>query len=213
LSTDSKAVVKLGPLSRDGKSRVPTDASDHDHDVNGVIVPVGILLPEYQELWIYMVTSKATADCLVDVTEMFWQENRHRFPEVTRLVVTEDNGPENNSHRTQYIQRMVEFADEAKVDISLAYYPPYHSKYNPIERCWGVLENCWNGSLIDTVEAAVGFAQNMTWCGKHPIVRLVTKVYEKGKKVAAKVMRTLEETRLRRDEKLGRWFVDIVHQP
>ena len=106
----------------------------------------------------------------------------------------------------------MDLADEAKVDISLAYYPPYHSKYNPIERCWGALERYWNGSLLDTVQAVVGFAKNMTWCGKSPIVRLVTTIYEKGKKVAASVMKVLEQTRLQRDEKLGRWFVDIAHQ-
>ena len=139
LSVDTKAVVKLGPLSRDGKNRVPTDAADHDHESLGVVVPVGILLPQYQELWIYMVTSRATADCLVDVLGLFWQENRDRFPDVQRLVLNQDNGPENNSHRTQYIQRIVDLADEAKVNISLAYYPPYHSKYNPVERCWGAL--------------------------------------------------------------------------
>jgi transposase len=26
--------------------------------------------------------------------------------------------------------------------------PPDHSKYNPIERCWGILENHWNGTLL-----------------------------------------------------------------
>jgi len=31
------------------------------------------------------------------------------------------------------------------------YYPPYHSKYNLIERCWGILENHWNGTLLNSV--------------------------------------------------------------
>ena len=43
------------------------------------------------------------------------------------------------------------------------YYPPYHSKYNPIERCWGVLEVYWNGELLDSEEAVLGFAANMTY--------------------------------------------------
>ncbi|NRB09761.1 MAG: hypothetical protein HRU34_23665, partial [Richelia sp.] len=25
------------------------------------------------------------------------------------------------------------------------YYAPYHSKYNPIEGCWGILDQHWNG--------------------------------------------------------------------
>jgi transposase len=43
------------------------------------------------------------------------------------------------------MKRLTEFADKNNLEIALAYYPPYHSKYNPIERGWGILENHWNG--------------------------------------------------------------------
>ena len=39
------------------------------------------------------------------------------------------------------MKRMVDFAHKYQLNLKLAYYPPYHSKYNPIERAWGVLEN------------------------------------------------------------------------
>ena len=51
-----------------------------------------------------------------------------------------DNGPENSGVRTQFLNRIVDFADEIQKSIQLLYFPPYHSKYNPIERCWGILE-------------------------------------------------------------------------
>jgi transposase len=35
---------------------------------------------------------------------------------------------------------------------SILYYPSYHSKYNPIERCWGILEKHWNGAKLINVE-------------------------------------------------------------
>jgi hypothetical protein len=73
----------------------------------------------------------------------WWRDNGESFPHVRRLVIDQDNGPENNSHRTQFMARMVTFADEARIDVRLAYYPPYHSKYNPIERCWAALEKSW----------------------------------------------------------------------
>ena len=66
----------------------------------------------------------------------WWEFSRERFPGVTRLVLNLDNGPENHSRRTQFLKRMVGFAHEHRLDIDLAYYPPYHSKYNPVERCW-----------------------------------------------------------------------------
>ena len=64
-------------------------------------------------------------------------------------------GPSNRSDRTQFIKRMVEFSKANRLSIRLIYYPPYHSKYNPIERCWGVLENYWNGGILDSIEATV----------------------------------------------------------
>jgi transposase len=42
------------------------------------------------------------------------------------------------------MKRMIDFADKNNLEIVLAYYPPYFNKYNPIERCWGILENHWH---------------------------------------------------------------------
>ena len=63
-----------------------------------------------------------------------------------------DNGPKNSGRRTQFLKRMVEFADWSGLEIRLVYYPPYHSKYNPIERCWSALEKKWNGVLLNGLE-------------------------------------------------------------
>ena len=92
--------------------------------------------------------------------------------------------------------------------MQLAYYPPYHSKYNPIERCWGILEMHWNGSLLDSIEAVVGFAGTMTWKGKHPTVALVTTAYERGV-TADQGGDGGVEAHLTRHPTLGKWFVDI----
>ncbi|NJM66326.1 MAG: hypothetical protein HC851_12025 [Acaryochloris sp. RU_4_1] len=56
--------------------------------------------------------------------------------EIIQLKV--DNGSESSGVRTQFLNRMVAFADSTGKTIQLLYYPPYHSKYNPIERCWGI---------------------------------------------------------------------------
>ena len=112
------------------------------------------------------------------------------------------------SRRTQFMQRLVEFAQRYCLKIRLAYYPPYHSKYNPIERCWGILEQHWNGALLDSLEAVIKSASSMTWKGKHPVVSLVTTAYQTGVKLTKKAMRALE-TQLQRLPPLDKWFVDI----
>ncbi len=155
-----------------------------------------------------MTGSKVTSDFIVDRLEDWWGANRERFPEVTRLMLNLDNGPENHSRRTQFLKRMVAFAREYRLDIELAYYPPYHSKYNPIERCWGILELHWNGSLLDSVEAVLGYAGTMTWKGNHPEVTLIEETYTTGIKLSQKEMKALEEQVVRLPT-LEKWFVSI----
>jgi hypothetical protein len=124
------------------------------------------------------------------------------------LAINADNGPENSGVRSQWLKRLVEFSAKWDVTIQLAYYPPYHSKYNPIERVFGVLENYWNGDPLRTAEKALGMAEGMTYNGVHPIVRLVTQTYEKGVKLTVKQRRIYEKA-LDRLEGLTKWFVRI----
>ncbi len=212
LSMDAKATVKVGPFARGGKSRVPTKAADHDFEAAATVTPVGIFLPASDELFLYGITSKVTSDCLVDRLIDWWETVKERFPLITTLVINLDNGPESHSRRTQFMQRLVEFAQRYQLTIRLTYYPPYHSKYNPIERCWGILEQHWNGALLDSLDAVIQYASTMTWKGNHPLVSLVTTVYQTGVKLTKQAMQALE-AQLQRLPHLDKWFVDIVSPP
>jgi len=210
LSMDAKATVKVGPFARGGKSRVLTKAADHDFHPQARVTPIGIFLPASDELFLYGVTSKVTSDCLVDRLVDWWETVKERFSHIKTLLINLDNGPENHSRRTQFMQRLVDFVQHYRITIRLAYYPPYHSKYNAIERCWGILEQHWNGALLDSVDAVVEYASTMTWKGKHPVVALVTTTYQTGVKLTKEAMKVVE-TQLERMPHLDRWFVDIVY--
>jgi transposase len=212
VSLDAKATVKLGPFSRGGKSRVPVAAADHDFQPAGTVTPVGILVPELDEVFLYAVTSRVTSDCLADRLAQWWETVRARFAHITTLVLNLDNGPENHSRRTQFVARLAQFAATYHVTVRLAYYPPYHSKYNPVERCWGILEQHWNGSLLDSLDAVLGFAATMTWKGTRPSVALVTTAYERGVTLTKQAMATVD-AHLVRHPTLGKWFVDILPTP
>jgi hypothetical protein len=134
------------------------------------------------------------------------------YPEVNRLVIDLDNGPEIASSRTQFMKRLVEFSDRHQLTLELAYYPPYHSKYNRIERCWGILENHWNGALLDSIDAALACAKTMTWSGVTPIVQLLDRVYETGVRLTKSAFRPIAE-RLERSETLPKWSLVIQPKP
>ena len=83
---------------------------------------------------------RETSDSWADGLALWWASVKGQMKHVKRLVIYLDNGPKNSGVRTQWIKRMVEFCDWSGLELRLVYYPPYHSKYNPVEHCWGVLE-------------------------------------------------------------------------
>jgi transposase len=212
LSLDAKATVLIGDYSRGGRSRLMVKAADHDFHPEEKLTPFGIFLPRYHELYLYFTTSKATSDFIVDCLQQFWLSQQDRFPQVKTLLLNLDNGPENHSRRTQFMQRIADFVDACRIPVDLAYYPPYHSKYNPIERVWGVLEQHWNGSLLDSCETVFQFAQTMRYKGQQPMLQFVQKLYPTGVRLTQRAMAQLEK-RLDRLQALPKWFVRIIPAP
>jgi hypothetical protein len=212
ISLDTKAKVKVGDFSRGGvgRGREAVRAADHDMHPEATLVPMGILEVEAAQLNLIFGTSRDTSDFMADCLESWWTNRRGVYPCVRRLQIDLDNGPQIASSRTQFMKRLVEFSDRHRLTLELAYYPPYHSKYNRIERCWGVLENHWNASLLSSIEATLAWAGTMTWRGVAPIVRLLDRAYETGVRLTRSAFRPIAD-RLERSLTLPKW--SLVIQP
>lgn len=208
LSHDAKDKVKLGNFSRGGKTWAELRALDHDFGKE-YITPFGFYLPQLKDTHLYFTESKVTADFIMDCLCDYWEENRIHFPQVHTILLNGDNGPECHSRRTQFVKRICEFSVKYNLIVKLAYYPPYHSKYNPIERVWGGLEQFWNGDILDTKETVIKFAKNFVWAEKKVHVKIWSKIYETGKKLTAKAMALHELAIDRLDQSIGKWFVTI----
>jgi transposase len=211
LSVDCKATVKIGDYSRGGETRGDNKACDHDMGCKEKYTPFGILDEDKNQLYLIFGSSYKTSDFIVDSLEIYWaQLTRDEQDQIHILQLRVDNGPESSGVRTQFLKRIVELADSIGKQIQLLYYPPYHSKYNPIERCWGILEQHWNGTKLTDVETMLNWARSMTWKGINPILTLSHKIYEKGISLSKKAMRAIE-ARLKRNPLLPKW--DIRIQP
>lgn len=210
MSLDTKAKVKIGEFSRGGvaRGRQAVRAADHDLHPDAVLAPAGILEVDSGQLNIVFGTSRDTSDFVADCLELWWQDRRAAHPCVRRLLIDLDNGPEIASSRTQFMKRLVEFSDRHQLTLELAYYPPYHSKYNPVERCWGMLENHWNGTLLASVDAALHWARTMTWRGIRPLVHLLDGLYQTGVRLTKAAFRPIA-ARLTRSSALPKWSVII----
>ena len=207
---DTKAVVHVGEYSRGGKSRAvePVKALDHDMHPKQKMVPGGILEVENDFAFLFFSSGGNTSDFLGDGLDAWWSERKKVFPQAKRLVINLDNGPDCSGRRTQFLKRVVEFSDASGLEVRLAYFPPYHSKYNPIERYWGGLEKSWNGYLLDSVETVLKRASSFSWKGICAVARNFTSFYPKGVTLAGKEKKALE-SRLTRSRTLPWWDITI----
>jgi hypothetical protein len=196
VSIACKATVLRGEVSRGGYTRGDHRACDHDLGLKEKYMPCGIVDEESGQLSITFGSSYKTRDCIVDALEAWWTALApHAQVAMARLQIKMDNGPESSGKRTPFLQRMVTFCDAIGKPIPLLYYPPYHSKYHPIERCWGILEWHWNGTKVVDAETRLEWAKTMTWKGIHPIVARSRKVYQKGVTLSKRTMRAVQNRR------------------
>ena len=151
---------------------------------------------------------RETSDLWADGLGRWWDQVKTGLGHVRRLVVYLDNGPNASGTRTQFPKRMVDFADSSGLVVRLVYYPPYHSKYNPVERCWSSLEGKWRGGLLTSLDVILGYARRMTWQGAVPSVDTLTGEYPDGVKLTKAEMRPIE-ARLERSKTLPKYDITI----
>jgi transposase len=156
--------------------------------------------------------SGETSDFWVDALKAWWLAVRRDLGRIKRLVIYLDNGPNNSGSRTQFLKRMVEFAGWSGLEVRLVYYPPYHSKYNPIERCWSSLEQKWGGTLLNSLEVIMGEARRMNWKGRHPAVVSLPGEYPNGVRLSRKEMKPYQ-ARLERSATLPKYDITIKPTP
>ena len=197
----------MGGKTRTDSAGKVTTGWDHDPPAKQKLVPIGILMVASGALML-LFGLRETSDAWVDALGLWWQRIRADYGHIKRLVIYLDNGPKNSGRRTQFLKRMVQFADWSGLEVRLVYYPPYHSKYNRIERCWSALEKKWNGVLLTGWKVVLQCALRMTWMGRHPIVKRLSGVYPDGVRVPPKEMKPYE-ARLERSATLPKYDITI----
>ena len=187
-------LICYGNYASQGKPRTEEAEPKLEQDIRSLVDPENQADPQFRNTFSY---TRITASAV-----------RH----IDELVVYADNGPENNSHRTQFLLRIVEFAKKTGLRVHLVYYPPYHSKYNPIERGWSYLERHWNGGLLTNVASVLRWTKTMVWKCMSPIVKLLDRQYAKGVRLSKAEPAAILPYIIRHSE-LKKWDVTVCPEP
>jgi hypothetical protein len=140
LSIDCKKKELLGNLYRDGKSYAQTPHQAYDHDYShlgeGKIIPHGIFDMQKNIGFISIGDSSETAAFIVDNLRWWWDNyGIHDYPDARTILILCDAGGGNSYRHHAFKKELQAFAKEIGLDIIIAHYPPYASKWNPIEHC------------------------------------------------------------------------------
>ena len=212
LSLDGEAPVPIGPFPRRGESRAGARGADHDSRPEGTPTPFGTFRPDTPGAHLFFTDSKASSDFVADRPEQYPRGQGEAIAGVREPVLDLDDGPEDGGQRSQWLLRILLLAQRRQWHVVPAYYPPYHSKYDPIERFRGVPGESWNGALSTSGAAVLGHARNMTYDGAHPEARRNDRTYVKGVELPHRRERRLERW-LKREEGVEKWAIDIPPPP
>jgi len=214
LSMDTKKKEYLGNFYRAGHlyTLVPLLTYDHDFTslAQGVVIPHGLYDLKQNIGYIHLGTSKETSEFACDCLRNWWyQHGRYAYPLATAMLLLCDGGGSNSSRHYIFKQDLQKLADEIGIEIRIAHYPPYTSKYNPIEhRLFPHVTRACQGVIFTSLELVKELIEKTrTSTGLKVIVHIMDKVYETGRKVAHDFKQTL---RIVFDEFLPQWNYTAV---
>ncbi len=207
-----------GEFYRDGTidTRETIETNDHDFGSSAsswTVIPHGLYDVGKNQGFIHLNTSHDTSELACDCLAAWWdQHGRAAYPRAKKLLVLCDGGGSNSASMYLFKEDLQKLATRLGIEIRVAHYPPYCSKYNPIEhRLFPHLTRACRGVIFQTLETVRCYmAKAETTTGLEVKVSILEKVYETGRKYAAGFKETMK---IVFDKFLPKWNYRAVPQP
>jgi len=214
VSMDTKKKEYLGNFYRHGHLYTTEELQVYDHDFNsqaeGIVIPHGIYDVQRNTGYINLGTSHETSEFACDCIRNWWiNRGRFEYPNATSILVLCDGGGSNNCRHYIFKQDLQALADELGIEIRIAHYPPYTSKYNPIEhRLFAHVTRACQGVVFKSIELVKQLMEKThTRQGLKVTVQIVDQVYQTGRRAAKGFKETM---RIVFDEFLPQWNYTAV---
>jgi len=142
----------------------------------------------------------------------WWEAyGKQQYPTASSILILADGGGSNSSRHYIFKEDLQKLANEIGIEIRMAHYPPYTSKYNPIEhRLFGHVTRACANTLFTSVEAVKGLIDKTTTStGLSVFTSVKEKIYQKARQASADFKKNMPITF---DEYLGQWNYRAVPQ-
>ena len=191
ISFDTKKKEYLGNLYRDGHLYTQKELHTYDHDFTsyaaGIIIPHGIYDVQRNIGYLHLGTSKDTSEFACDCIRSWWNKyGRVAYPKATAILGLCDGGGSNHTHHYIFKEDLQKLVDELGIEIRIAHYPPYCSKFNPIEhRLFPHVTRACQGVIFTSIALVKELMEKTkTSKGLKVAVEIIDTIYQIGRKVA-----------------------------
>ncbi|MEG5061980.1 ISAzo13 family transposase [Microcoleus sp. A2-C5] len=209
VSMDTKKKEFIGNLYRAGSLYTTEVVTTYDHDfwslAEGKVVPHGIYDLQHNRGYLNLGISKYTSEFACESIKLWWiNYGKFIYPQANLILIKCDGGGSNNSNHQIFKSDLQKLVDELGIEIRIAHYPPYTSKYNPIEhRLFPHVTRACQGVIFTSLELVKKLmAKTHTKTGLSVVVNVIDKIYETGRKVANGFKETMK---IIFDEYLPKW--------
>jgi len=209
ISIDAKKKEFIGNLYREGKLECleTIEVLDHDfpHLAEDKVTPFSVFDMKNNECFVNLCASHDTSELVCDSIKIWWNTiGKNKFPNATSILILADNGGSNSSRHHLFKESLQNLANELCIELRVAHYPPYASKWNPIEhRVFPHITLSLSGVILLNISLMKELVKKTkTSTGLKVFSRISKKIYETGRKVASDFY---EKANITFDKVLGSW--------
>lgn len=181
----------------------------YNHDFNtfsdGVVIPHGLYDVKRNEGYITLGISKDTSEFCCECIKDWWMNHgRYNYPSANSILALADGGGSNSSRHYIFKEDLQKLVDEIGIEIRMAHYPPYTSKYNPIEhRLFCHVTSACKGVVFSSVYVVKSLVdRTSTSTGLKVFTSIKDKVYATARKASEAFK---ENMPIVFDDYLGKW--------
>lgn len=209
ISVDAKKKELIGNLYREGSLECTKTIEVFDHDFPDLaeekVTPYAVYDMKNNECFVNLGTSNDTSDFACDSIKLWWNTiGKNKYPLATSILILADGGGSNSSRHHVFKESLQKLSNDLGIELRMAHYPPYTSKWNPVEhRVFPHITRALSGVILVSVVLLKELVRGAkTKTGLKVFARISRKLYALGKKVADDFY---DNAKIKFDRSLGLW--------
>jgi hypothetical protein len=209
ISIDAKKKEFIGDLYRDGHLECKESIEVYDHDFPNLaelkVTPYAVYDIAVNDCLVNIGSSDDTSEFVCDTIRIWWNKvGKKRYPNATSLLILADGGGSNSSRHHVFKESLQKLANKIGIALRMAHYPPYTSKWNPVEhKVFPHITRSLFGVILLSIQVMKELIEkSRTATGLKVVAHISKKTYCCGKKIAADFY---DNANIKPDKILGQW--------